>query len=124
MDFGCFFRFNNSFQDLRDVMKTLEREFQENCTDLYNNWYGEIKNLLSKKKATDGVVLKRIPEFLKCIMYTISLTVRCNKTSTLIIISLVYKYLHTTNIEIFNIYILLLNICRTLTEKMFILNYQ
>uniref|UniRef100_A0A2S2NA24 Uncharacterized protein n=1 Tax=Schizaphis graminum TaxID=13262 RepID=A0A2S2NA24_SCHGA len=69
------YRFNNSFQDLSDAMKTLKREFQENCTDLYTNWYGEIKSLLSKKKATDGVVLKRIPEFLKCIMYTISLTI-------------------------------------------------
>lgn len=71
-----FIRSNEFFQDLSNVLKTLEISFQEQCIDLYNNWYEEITNLLIEKTATVGVALKRIPEFLKCITYTISLTVR------------------------------------------------
>jgi len=56
-------------------MKTLENNFQEKCTDLYNNWYDEITSILIEKTATVGVALKGIPDFLKCITYTISLTV-------------------------------------------------
>lgn len=59
-------------------METLKKKFQEQCTDLYNNWYEEITKILIEKTATVGVALKGIPEFLKCITYTISLTVRYN----------------------------------------------
>jgi len=59
-------------------MKTLKTKFQEQCTDLYNDWYEKIKKILTEKTATVGVALKGIPEFLKCITYTISLTVRYN----------------------------------------------
>lgn len=68
-------------------MINLEYNFQEQCTNLYNNWYEEIRNILFEKNATVGVALKGIPEFLKCITYTISLTVRIMYiVSTLVVI--------------------------------------
>jgi len=72
----AFFRFNEFFQDLGDVMKTLKNNFQEQCTDVYKNWYEKILKILDEKTATVGVASKGIPEFLKCIIYTISITVR------------------------------------------------
>lgn len=57
-------------------MKTLKNNFQEQCTDVYENWYEKILKILVEKTATVGVALKGIPDFLKCIIYTISRTVR------------------------------------------------
>jgi len=69
-------------------MITLEYNFQEQCTNLYNNWYEEIRNILFEKTATVGVASKGIPEFLKCITYTISLTVRIVSTLIVVLIHL------------------------------------
>lgn len=73
-----YFRFNDHYYDLNNVIITLTYNFEEQCTALLNNWYEKIKTILIEKKSTDGVALKGIPQFLKCITYTISLTVRYN----------------------------------------------
>lgn len=57
-------------------MATLEHDFRKQDTYLTKDWYKKVILILIRRGATDGILLKALPQFVKGVTTIISLEVR------------------------------------------------